>query len=857
MQRGTKNKPLPGTAADARKRDEPPALVAFWLLAVAVVALVLLLALLAWLFVWNGLEDDRKLQQLEVCSRHLVGELSNRTLAWHARLRAFGADPSLRQVFRSGDSAALGAREEALAELVPGAIKVRLIKADTDDVAAQALSYAGLDLVHQAERQRGPTPLEVHRLGHPDAHLAIAGPVLDDEGDTVLGVVHVALPLSMLPSVTDTGGGAGRIAFQQRVGADVALVEPGRSGAVPARSPDYAAEVPATRLRVAAWVTRGGLLDGDLLAYGGGTYLTLVGLLAALLWLPLRALQRALAVDYASLVALVEDAVNRRPLRRGRCRLAETQPVIEVIARLLRHLPSAPAGVPTAPDGVLAERLLLEDGRADARSYLATRALIGIEIEEQPELVEAQGGGRQPPAEVPAEVFRAYDIRGIVGLDLSPDLVRNIGLAIGTEALAVGDQTVIVARDTRPSGVDLSAALTGGLRASGCAVLDLGIVPVPLLYFATRYRGNGSGVMVTGSHNPSEYNGLKVVIGGMTLAGEGVEALRTRILEGRFAAGNGRYQETDLVSTYIAHVEKDVAIARTMRLVVDCGNAAAAVVAPELYRALGCELIELNCDPQAGFPDGRVPDPARPECLAALQARVVAERANLGFAFDGDGDRLGVVDSSGKIIWADRILMLLAADVLSRHPGTDVVFDVKSSRHLATEILRHGGRPVMWKSGHSLLKAKLHETGALLGGEWSGHIAFQERWYGFDDALYAGARLLEVLALDPRPSAAIFAELPEAPVSTPEIFLPMAEGEPARVMAEVLQAAAHLDGWEVNTIDGLRAEFDRGWGLVRASNTRPGLVFRFEADDEAAMERSQALIRHLLEQAAPDLILPF
>ena len=424
------------------------------------------------------------------------------------------------------------------------------------------------------------------------------------------------------------------------------------------------------------------------------------------------------------------------------------------------------------------------------------------------------------------------------------------------EVTEAGDQTVIVGRDTRSSSMDLSESLVSGLRASGCDVLDLGVAPTPLVYFATRYQGDTSGVVVTASHNPESYNGLKVVINGRSLAGQEIKALRERIMAGSFSRGDGRYQFGDLVADYVGQVEKDVAIARTLKVVIDCGNAAASVLAPALFRALGCELVEINCNPDAGFPDGRPPDPTRPECLEALQHAVVSQVADLGLAFDGDGDRLGVVDSSGKIIWPDRVLMLLAADVLSRYPGTDVVFDVKCSQHLATEILRNGGRPVMWKSGHAPLKAKLQETGALLAGEWTGHIIFRERWFGFDDALYSGARLLEVLALDPRPSAEIFAGLPEA-VSTPEFFLHLAEGESEAVMTAVLAQSSQLSGLELFTEDGLRAETASGWGLVRASNTQPALVFRFEADDEAELSRIQGLFRGIMERAAPELRLPF
>jgi phosphomannomutase/phosphoglucomutase len=443
-----------------------------------------------------------------------------------------------------------------------------------------------------------------------------------------------------------------------------------------------------------------------------------------------------------------------------------------------------------------------------------------------------------------------------VDQELTGEFAKHLGLAIGSEVAAAGEGRVLVARDTRPSGRGLTEALVQGLRDAGQDVVDLGVAPTPLLYFATRYKGDVSGVMVTGSHNPPEYNGLKVVIGGVTLEGDRIAALRERILSGAYAAGNGNYGVDDLKSVYIDRIEKDVALARTLKVVVDCGNAAASILAPELYRALGCEVVELHCDPDAGFPDGRVPDPTRPECLEALQQRAVAESADLGLAFDGDGDRLGVVDSGGKIIWADRVLMLLSADVLSRHPGTDVVFDIKCSHRLAAEILQNGGRPVMWKTGHSRLKAKLKETGALIGGEWSGHIVFQDRWYGFDDALYAGARLLELLAFNPRPSAEVFADLPEA-LSTPELTVPLEEGEAEQVMASVLRLAPHLKGVEVHTVDGLRVEFEQGWGLVRASNTRPALVFRFEADDQLALDRLKGLFRKLMRRAAPELTLPF
>jgi len=400
-------------------------------------------------------------------------------------------------------------------------------------------------------------------------------------------------------------------------------------------------------------------------------------------------------------------------------------------------------------------------------------------------------------------------------------------------------------------------ALMAGLRASGSDVVDLGVAPTPLLYFATRYQGDASGVMVTASHNPPDYNGCKVVLQGQTVAGDQLRAVERRVRQRDFVEQvPGGYQQRDLAPAYIDHIVADVTVARGLKLVVDGGNGAASLLAPALYRALGCEVFELNCDLAGGFPNGQVPDPSRAENVRDLSAAVGAKGADLGLAFDGDGDRLGVVDSDGRFIAMDRVMMLFAADVLSRNPGTDVIYDVKCTHLLAAEVLRSGGRPVMWQSGHSRLKAKVRETGALLAGELSGHVIFQERWFGFDDAVYAGARLLELLALDPRRSAEVFAGLPDA-LGTPELLLPLQEGEPQRIMGQVLALANRLDGVTVKTIDGLRAEFDGGWGLVRASNTQPALSFRFQGESQESLEMIQGLFRRVMERAAPGLTLPF
>ncbi|MCW9057432.1 MAG: phosphomannomutase/phosphoglucomutase [Gammaproteobacteria bacterium] len=451
-------------------------------------------------------------------------------------------------------------------------------------------------------------------------------------------------------------------------------------------------------------------------------------------------------------------------------------------------------------------------------------------------------------------IFRAYDIRGIVGQSLTPEAVYEIGRAIGSEAFERGQQTVAVARDGRLSGPELTDALIRGLVATGRDVKDLGMVPTPVLYFAAHYLDTLSGVMVTGSHNPPDYNGFKIVLAGETLSGNAIQDLRRRIQDGDLLSGDGSVEPVDVLPDYLERIKADVILPRPLKVVVDCGNGVAGVAAPRLLRELGCEVIELYCDVDGTFPNHH-PDPSRAENLGALIRAVGEHGADLGFAFDGDGDRIGLVASGGEIIWPDRLMMLYSMDLLNRNPGGLILYDVKCSRNLARIIRDFGGDPVMSQTGHSLIKARMKETGALLAGEMSGHIFFQERWYGFDDALYAAARLLEILANDHRTSSSVFAMLPDS-VNTPELQVPMAEGEPHPFMDRLL-ASAHFENAHVHTIDGMRVEFSDGWGLVRASNTTPVLVLRFEADDEDALRRIQEDFRRAMLQVQPELQLPF
>jgi len=455
---------------------------------------------------------------------------------------------------------------------------------------------------------------------------------------------------------------------------------------------------------------------------------------------------------------------------------------------------------------------------------------------------------------LPAEIFKAYDIRGVVGKTLTAPIVQRIGQAIGTLAQERGRDTVIVARDGRTSGPELVQALATGIRESGTDVIDIGMVATPMSYFAAYELKTQCSVMVTGSHNPPDYNGLKMVIAGDTLAGEAIQALKNRIESGRLSTGAGDLQRADIVPAYLDRITGDVALARPMKIAVDCGNGVAGAFAPTLFRRLGCAVTELFCTVDGTFPNHH-PDPSQPKNLQDLIGCLATTDNELGLAFDGDGDRLGVVASDGHIIYPDRQLMLFAADMLARNPRATVIYDVKSTRNLKPWIAGHGGTPLLWKTGHSLIKQKMKECGALLAGEMSGHTFFKERWYGFDDAMYAGARLLEILSRQANPSAALNA-LPDS-LSTPELNLDCAGESPHALIARLAASAEFPGAVEIIRIDGLRVEYADGFGLARASNTTPVVVLRFEADSEVALRRIQADFRRVFGAAAPGVRLPF
>lgn len=459
----------------------------------------------------------------------------------------------------------------------------------------------------------------------------------------------------------------------------------------------------------------------------------------------------------------------------------------------------------------------------------------------------------QIPDRIPAHIFRAYDIRGIVDQSLNENLVYAIACATGSEAQAQGESTLIIARDGRLSSPKLHCALRQGLLDSGCQVVDIGMVPTPVLYFATHHLPYRSGVMLTGSHNPANYNGLKIILKGNTLTEDAVQAIRMRIVKRQWTKNKPathHYIQKDILQDYCKRITDDITLERPLHIVMDCGHGVAGVIAPHLFRALGCHVTELHSAVDGHFP-AHHPNPSEIKNMQDLIMTVQAEKADMGLAFDGDADRLGVVTEKGEIIWPDRQMMLFSKDILSRHKGRTILFDVKCSNHLARVIEMHGGNPLLWKTGHSLIKHKMQAENAILAGEMSGHIFFKERWYGFDDGLYTGARLLELLAKTDKTASALFDQLPNS-INTPEIQVPVDEAKKFTLI-EALIAKANFTDATLNTIDGLRVVFKDGWGLIRASNTSACLTLRFEADTKKALIRIQKQFQTLMQHVDPTL----
>jgi len=454
----------------------------------------------------------------------------------------------------------------------------------------------------------------------------------------------------------------------------------------------------------------------------------------------------------------------------------------------------------------------------------------------------------------PHAIFKAYDIRGIIDETLDSTITYQIGQAVGSEVIANGGDSIVIGRDGRLSGPMLAETLSNGLRAAGVNVIDIGVAPSPVVYYSSYSKGIPSCVAITGSHNPPNYNGFKMVVDGITLSAERIQDLKQRILGNDFIQGEGSYAQEEIIDNYIDRIISDVKPKRNMKIVIDCGNGVAGATAPQVFKRIGCEVIELFSEVDGTFPNHH-PDPSQIENLQDLIHAVKQHDAELGLAFDGDGDRLGVVTENGEVVWPDRQMILFARDILSRNPGSEIIYDVKCTRNLPAEIEAAGGKATMWRTGHSFIKAKLKESGAAIAGEMSGHIFFKERWFGFDDGVYAGARLIELLSkLDETPQA-VFDALPNS-INTPELRIEFEEGEHYQFMNK-LKEVAEFDDASVSKIDGLRVDYADGFGLIRPSNTTPILVLRFEADTESALARIKHDFKAAIHKIDPELTTPF
>ena len=724
------------------------------------------------------------------------------------------------------------------------------------------LGFAGAELARRAEKGLPLQPDAFPRDGV--WYIQFAAPVRNPVSNAVVGTVLAVFDADILqPMLTVSNG---------RLGGQLALVQTisGSSGTVASAGNGNGPSEPRT-LTNPDWSVVYQAASAPEPVVSPMALALLIGipalLAAVLVWMLLAAAQRSIREDMSALIQWAHKAFVGERLRLPALHWDTVASAGEVLHRLSLAVDSRVNkagengnGKPARASALASDSAapMFQDDIPDVDMMDGDEDVLGFgdapmfddELfdEDEPVLAETT------QVDVRPEIFRAYDIRGIVGDNLTEDVVEVIGRAIGSEATDRGVTSLCIGYDGRHSSPGLADALARGVLSTGCNVIEVGAVPTPVLYFAAHHLETGSGVMVTGSHNPANYNGLKIMLGGETLSGDAIQKLYDRIQNADFSAGQGELSREDVRRAYLDRIIGDIAVAAPLKVVVDAGNGIAGELGPMLLEELGCEVTPLHCDVDGDFPNHH-PDPGKPENLQDLIAKVQETGADIGLAFDGDGDRLGVVTNSGKIIWPDRLLMLFARDVVSRNPGADVLYDVKCSRRLAGVISEAGGRPIMWKSGHSLMKAKMQETGALLAGELSGHIFFAERWYGFDDGLYTAARLLEILGIEDRHSDEVFEDFPED-ISTPELNVQVTESDKFAIIERLEQQADFGDG-NVSTIDGLRVDYTDGWGLCRASNTTPVLVLRFEAENEDALERIKSVFREQLQKAAPDLVAEF
>ncbi|MGR8940870.1 MAG: phosphomannomutase/phosphoglucomutase, partial [Gammaproteobacteria bacterium] len=806
--------------------------------------------------------SDTKMDSLGALAKSTGVAIAGQIELINQSLDRIAQDADTVQAVASRNPALLDAAEIRMAHHLPHALNVRLLLpgiTELDDTSSPPMTYADLNMVRETfATNRNPLPA-IQGDSPTHRHLAIARRVV--QGEHTIGVLLASLDDDFIrKSVAQTTVGEGYIQLHQ------AKLVLGSAGAPPAGENGASLKIQVANTNWAlSYGTTASTMTLDTGLMLGFMVIPLM-LMAAGFLLGYRKFSALLREDLGSMMKAFKDMMKSNFQGRYPTRLPEMSGFISTLAQYKRILDHGESDVDTAAQRPVNDghdfddfALVLTEPRPDSKAQQKTKSPTperqsgeifkkpvrhspAEPVASAPDAEVSAAPTSNPSAEKAADpkdaIFRAYDIRGIVGQALTPEIVYDIGRALGTEAVAHGCKTLVLGRDGRTSSPALCRALADGIITTGCDVLDIGRVPTPVLYFVAHHVEGRSGAMITGSHNPADYNGIKMVVKGETLAEDRIQSLRKCIDSQAFStAAPGKIENNEhFGNEYIGTVCDDVHLGRPMKVVVDCGNGVAGELAPMLLRTLGCEVIELFCDIDGTFPNHH-PDPSKPENLHDLILAVKHYQADLGLAFDGDGDRLGVVDSNGKIIWPDRQMMLYAQNVLTARPGSEIIFDVKCSRHLAHQIKKFGGQPVMWKTGHALMKAKLQETGAGLAGEMSGHIFFNDRWFGFDDALYTAARLIEILSEDTRTSAEVFAALPDS-INTPELNVALAEGDNFKLLDKLLPIAK-FPGAEITTIDGLRVDFPEGFGLVRASNTTPSLVMRFEADSAAALKNIQ------------------
>ena len=704
------------------------------------------------------------------------------------------------------------------------------------------LTFASIEMLKSAVDTDKPTPVEIHLGGTDNEHLVMLERIAD--GDALRGFLHLSISSDVIREAIKAQNVDGYLEIRQRAASGPPVVI-ARHGTPSTSQNSVVAKVPGTAF-LASYRFSDGAETGsalpDLAVPAGAVAVVL--LLLALLFSKRKtgSPTKMSDVEYAGAIKSVLDGSPpglTELLPGGSGKFPEQE-----------QPEKAPTEAEQLPSGLDIDFDLEETKTSDVPKIDVVDQGpqdIGIEVSETTT--------EELATLVPNKIFRSYDIRGVVGESLTPDGVYQIGRALGTEAKSLGEQTVVVARDGRNSSADFRNSLIEGLRDSGCDVLDVGMVPTPVLYFATHYLDSRSGVMITGSHNPPEYNGLKIVLNGKTLCGDAIQSIRNRVESQEYESGEGVLQSMEIIPDYIRRVGEEVPVTfDALKVVVDCANSVPGIVAPHILRAIGHDVVELYCDVDGDFPNHH-PDPSQPKNLEDLIEAVQREEADIGLAFDGDGDRLGVVDNEGNIIWPDQQLMLFARSILAQNPGAKVVYDVKCSTSLPADIEAQGGEALMSPTGHSIIKQKMEESGALLAGDLSGHIFFKDRWYGFDDALYAAARILEIIVESDRAASELFAELPGG-VVTPEIHIPLDEEQHQTAMEKILSAVNFEDA-KITTLDGLRADFSDSWGLIRPSNTVPALVLRFEGENDAALEAVKEKFRQLLQAAGTNLEVSF